>query len=108
MSVVAAMAASPSCWGQVNWDKQHKLFFAGGVRFDDVSYSHGVRQTLMLLFKDTPGTLFWKNWHLSSRLAFKHLGRLPDKFSHTSTAIQPIAKSKIKGEGVSASCQVLS
>ncbi|BDA41514.1 probable glucuronosyltransferase [Coccomyxa sp. Obi] len=40
---------------QVRWDKQHKLFFAGGVRFDDVSYSHGVRQTLMLLFKDTPG-----------------------------------------------------
>ena len=49
--------SKPFFLGQVNWEKQHKLFFAGDVRFDDVSYSHGVRQTLMLLFKDTPGTL---------------------------------------------------
>lgn len=40
---------------QVSADKRYKLFFAGGVRYDDVSYSHGVRQVLMMLFRDTPG-----------------------------------------------------
>ncbi|EIE25250.1 hypothetical protein COCSUDRAFT_40557 [Coccomyxa subellipsoidea C-169] len=41
--------------GKVTWDKQYTLFFAGGVRYDDVSYSHGVRQTLMMLFSQHPG-----------------------------------------------------
>lgn len=41
---------------QVSHYKQNRLFFAGGVRLDDVSYSHGVRQTLMLLFKNTTGS----------------------------------------------------
>lgn len=39
----------------MTWDKQYTLFFAGGVRYDDVSYSHGVRQTLMMLFSRHPG-----------------------------------------------------
>lgn len=32
-----------------------KLFFSGSLSVKDVSYSHGVRQTLYMLFNNTPG-----------------------------------------------------
>lgn len=41
---------------QVIRDRDIRLYFAGGIHLDDASYSHGVRQTLLLLFNNTPGT----------------------------------------------------
>jgi len=32
-----------------------RLFFSGGLSMKDVSYSHGVRQTMYMLFNNTPG-----------------------------------------------------
>lgn len=40
---------------QIAEEKVHKLFFAGGIRHAMPFYSHGVRQTVAMLFNDTPG-----------------------------------------------------
>lgn len=40
---------------QVSAVRDIKLFFSGSLSVKDVSYSHGVRQTLYMLFNNTPG-----------------------------------------------------
>ena len=34
-----------------------KFFFAGDSRFDDITYSHGVRQTVLTMFANQSGAL---------------------------------------------------
>ena len=46
---------SSGCCTQISREKKHTLCFIGGVRTDDPAYSHGVRQTVHALFKDTEG-----------------------------------------------------
>jgi hypothetical protein len=38
--------------------KDNVLFFAGDIRPEDITYSHGVRQTLFAMFNNTPGTAY--------------------------------------------------
>ena len=34
--------------------KEHILYFNGGINEEVVEYSHGIRQTVMKMFSDTP------------------------------------------------------
>jgi len=43
------------CLLQVAAVRDIRVFFSGGLSAKDVSYSHGVRQTMYMLFNNTPG-----------------------------------------------------